>query len=263
MTARQARTALSAFLLLSAAIVTNALFLQNSSEVIAAAKARAAREAARAELERARRLSVDAIDRKRVRRRLEQRTMQRTASKGSAKRNRSRAQLHYSAGGAPAVIASNLNVKARKAETIRAIQRELSARNYQPGVVDGVAGLVTRAAIMAYEHDHDLPLTGVPSEALLRRIILGASYDGGGRPAESGSGAGTHAQRVTRTVQQSLLALGYQPGKADGVAGEETARAIREFEMDHGLVQTGRISGYLVAQLARMAGRGRLASKRK
>ena len=48
-------------------------------------------------------------------------------------------------------------------ETIRAIQRELQARGYEAGAADGVPRLVTRAAIMAYEHDNGLPLsTDVP-----------------------------------------------------------------------------------------------------
>ena len=36
-------------------------------------------------------------------------------------------------------------------------------------------GLATRAAIMAFEHDHGLALTGEASEALLKRILLGAA----------------------------------------------------------------------------------------
>ena len=263
MTVRQARAAFGAFFLLSAAIVVNALFLQNSPQATAAAKARAAREAARAELERARRLSVDAIDRKRARRRLEQRRLGRAALKRSSGHGGGAGQLRTNAGRAPAAIARELTLTSGEADIVRAIQRELAARNYQPGPIDGVAGLVTRAAIMAYEHDHGLPLSATPSEALLRRIVLGDSHDDSGQQAQRLPVAvNSQAVQVTRTVQQSLLALGYQPGKADGLAGEETARAIREFEMDHNLVQSGRISGHLVAQLARLAGRGRLAVKR-
>ena len=54
-------------------------------------------------------------------------------------------------------------------ETIRAIQRELRQRGYGAWSSDGVMRPVTRAAIMAYEHDQGLPLTGEASEALLKR----------------------------------------------------------------------------------------------
>jgi Putative peptidoglycan binding domain len=59
-------------------------------------------------------------------------------------------------------------------ETIRAIQRELMARGYETGGQDGVTGLVTRAAILAFEHDHGLALSAEPTDDLLRAIVLGA-----------------------------------------------------------------------------------------
>ena len=45
------------------------------------------------------------------------------------------------------------------AETIRAIQRELKLRGYGPVAGDGAMGLTTRAAIMAFEHDHGMALS--------------------------------------------------------------------------------------------------------
>ena len=269
MTARKIRAALCAFIVLSGSIVINAFFMQSSPEAITRAKAKAAREAARAELQRARRLSIDVVDRKRARQRLEKRggsARKRKTDKvavNPAKAIKRAVKLRKTTAGASSSAEGNQVALTGRAENVRAIQRELTARDYEPGLVDGVPGLVTRAAIMAYEYDHNMPLTGEPSEALLRRIILGASYTGSRGAAKLPLGVKPHAERVTRTVQQSLLAMGYQPGTADGVVGEDTSRAIREFEMDHGLVPTGRVSGHLVAQLARLAGRGRLASKSK
>ena len=52
-------------------------------------------------------------------------------------------------------------------------------------------------------------------------------------------------------VQRFGVALGYQPGKIDGRVGDETERAIREFEMDHGLDPTGRVSAELFSRLAK------------
>jgi peptidoglycan hydrolase-like protein with peptidoglycan-binding domain len=143
-------------------------------------------------------------------------------------------------------------------DTVRAVQRELALRGYQTGVADGMPGLVTRAAIMAFESDHGLPLTAEPSESLLQRVLLGSA-----EAARSQSGSRTEptpeAERVIRTVQQSLASLGYQPGAVDGRLGEQTIRAIREFEVQQGLSETGRVSGQLVARLARLAGQGRIA----
>ena len=269
MTAGQARAALCAFFLLAAGIVINALYLQNSPELIASAKAKAARAAARAQLLRARRLSVDVVDLKRARRRLVHRGGRSTLARPAAgpkkvQKNAKRPASRWRGETTPiAARSQKLSAFAGQTRTVRAIQRELTARNYEPGLVDGVPGLVTRAAIMAYQYDHKLPVTGMPSEELLRRIILGEPYAGKAVSGKGKAAVSSYAMDVTRTVQQSLLSLGYQPGTPDGVVGEDTSRAIREFEMDYGLVPTGRVSGHLVAQLARLAGRGRLAVRRK
>jgi peptidoglycan hydrolase-like protein with peptidoglycan-binding domain len=132
------------------------------------------------------------------------------------------------------------------ADTIRAIQRELRQRGYGNLVSDGTLRPQTRAAIMAYEYDNGLVLTGQASEGLLTRILFGA-----GPAAEPAGKVGSaEAVELVRFVQQSLAALGYQPGPADGQLKAETIRAIREFEMDKGLVPKGRVSVELMNQLA-------------
>ena len=131
-------------------------------------------------------------------------------------------------------------------DTIRAIQRELRQKGYGNLAADGTLRPHTRAAIMAYEYDHGLLLTGQASEGLLTRILFGGS------PAAEPTGkVGTaEAAELVRFVQQSLAALGYQPGPADGQLKAETVRAIREYEMDKGLVPKGRVSAELLSQLA-------------
>lgn len=147
-------------------------------------------------------------------------------------------------------------------EITAATQRELQARGYEPGTPDGVPGLVTRAAIMAFEHDHGLALTAEPTEALLRALQAGPGAISASAYAAAAKDKRQRVDLVIRTVQQSLTGLGYAAGKASGRIGEETERAIREFEIDQGLRVTGRISGPLVAKLARAAGNGKLASGR-
>jgi peptidoglycan hydrolase-like protein with peptidoglycan-binding domain len=139
------------------------------------------------------------------------------------------------------------------AEIIRGIQRELNGRGYEAGQPDGVAGLVTRAAIMAYEHDYGLALTATPDQDLLSRIVMGSSGPPVTRGAADKIGAG-EAESVALMVEQQLASLGYTPGKADGKLNDQTARAIREFETDQKLPQTGRISGPLVSRLLKVQG---------
>lgn len=130
-------------------------------------------------------------------------------------------------------------------DVVRAVQSELAHRGYEPGPADGLVHAVTRAAVMAYEHDHGLPLTGSPSEHLLKMMLFGvpaeAAKDRGREPAPQ-------VRDVIRKVQDSLAALGY-PIKVDGRIGRETARVIREFESQHGLKPSGRVSGSLLMKL--------------
>lgn len=143
-------------------------------------------------------------------------------------------------------------------ELTRSIQRELAARGYEPGQADGVIGNMTRAAIMAFEHDFSLPLTATPSQALLGRIVLGSSHVGAGTAAAAPTAA---AERVVRNVKQRLAKLGYKVGELDTELDSETVQAIRQFERDQKLADTGRISGALMWQLLTLRARSATASR--
>ena len=141
------------------------------------------------------------------------------------------------------------------AEITRGIQRELDARGYEAGQPDGVSGVVTRAAIFAYEYDNGLVLTGRPSEPLLSQIVLGSSslVQNGSRPGKTMTADG---EALVRQVRQQLSGLGYQTGAAGGLT-PEFARAIREFEVDQKLKTSGRISGPMMSRLIRLQGEGK------
>jgi peptidoglycan hydrolase-like protein with peptidoglycan-binding domain len=151
--------------------------------------------------------------------------------------------------GAPSSEKEDVN----SAEITRGIQRELDARNYDAGQPDGIAGLVTRAAIFAYEYDNGLVLTGKPSEPLLSQIVLGSSslQQNGARPGKTITPDG---QALVIGVKQRLTDLGYQTGMAGGALTPELARAIREFETDQKLKGTGRISGPMMSRLIHLQG---------
>ena len=143
-------------------------------------------------------------------------------------------------------------------EVTRAVQRELGIRGYETGGADGATSLMTRAAIMGFEYDHALSMTGRPSQRLLKAIILG---DGTRTARPIGSnGQSSEAADVIRSVQTSLIKAGYRPGRATGKLSPETMRAIRAFEADQALPETGRISGPLVSRLARVSGDGKVAA---
>ncbi len=148
-----------------------------------------------------------------------------------------------------------------RAEIVRGIQRELNTRGYAPGAPDGVAGLVTRAAIMAYEHDNGIPLTGDATQELLGRIVLGPAVPAVARPGKSDV-KGTEAAAVVKTVAQLLAAQGYGAAKPDSGIDATLVKAIRDFENDQKLPGTGRISAALVSRLIRLQGQTRATAQR-
>jgi peptidoglycan hydrolase-like protein with peptidoglycan-binding domain len=154
--------------------------------------------------------------------------------------------------------AASPDIPTASADVTRAVQRELRIRGYETGAADGVEGLVTRAAVMAFEYDHGLPLTGRPTQQLLKYILLGSSGANAKRHPTRAKTA--EAAEVIRSVQSSLARLGYSPGPANGRLTGATARAIHEFEVDQALPESGRVSGPLVSRLQRLAGEGRIAS---
>jgi peptidoglycan hydrolase-like protein with peptidoglycan-binding domain len=136
-------------------------------------------------------------------------------------------------------------------ETARGVQRALEARGYETGGTDGIAGPVTQAAILAYEIDHGLPLTAHPTPDLLK-IIQEGTRGGPGGARTLALKPGPAAENLIRSVQQSLSGLGYPTGRADGLLGEATIAAIRQFEKQQGMPDTGRISGELIIRLSRL-----------
>lgn len=235
MTPRQARIALSTFVLLAAGIVYNALYMQSD-----VAAARIAGEATRPAP-----VSPRTAAQPPARTRTTQGTKRTALLKpDSATANDTPENLPDEAG----------------ADTIRAIQRELNQRGFGPLASDGIMRLVTRAAIMSYEHDNRLPYTAEATEGLLTRLVLGASAIN--PPSGVGEVQSPHAEATIRQVQRMLAAGGYRPGPADGRLRVETAAAIRAFEQDQGLAPKGRISADVVVRLQNSATRLKAAEAR-
>jgi peptidoglycan hydrolase-like protein with peptidoglycan-binding domain len=247
MSPQQAGITLGCFLLVASGVATNALFMQAQPSM--ASRAVLERPLPRSTAERMRNTGdvAQQVTRVAARKSTEDRT-QRTARLDPAS---------ASLDGLPAVA----DTAEEDTETIRALQRELRQRGYGPLVSDGIMRPVTRAAIMAYEHDQNLPLSGEASEMLLGRVLLGVSSS-----IEPASGAARkvatqRAAQVVRTVQEMLAKLGYQPSQIDGRLSEETVRAMREFDLDKGIAFKGRISADLFIRLTEAAQSGQPATK--
>jgi peptidoglycan hydrolase-like protein with peptidoglycan-binding domain len=162
-----------------------------------------------------------------------------------------------------AVIADLPPLKGQVAsqQLVTAIQRELTARGYASGAASGKLSDETRRAIASFEKDHGLPVTGSPSDELLRRILLGeavtpstGSVTAGVAPRANPSPAAIDDSTI-KQVQQILADLGYAPGPIDGTMGEETERAVSAFQRDRKIAQNGRITPELLREIKRVTGR--------
>ena len=193
------------------------------------------------------------------------------------------------------------------------LQRALGERGFYRGKVDGISGSRTRAAISAYEKSQGLQITGQPSATVLDHMttasVIPADPPAAAKPietippppevtstrleappapaqvetvaaaappverpvieeqilsyppkAEAASPAATNASvstapapdpgaQRTLAVQKALNLIGYGPVPEDGLAGDTTTTAIRRFELDHGLPITGAAGDTLINRL--------------
>jgi hypothetical protein len=75
--------------------------------------------------------------------------------------------------------------------------------------------------------------------------------DGGAAPSQtSAPGAGARVMSV-REAQNRLNQLGYNVGAADGAMGGKTSAALRAFQAERGIPQTGRVDATTSAELAK------------
>ena len=136
-------------------------------------------------------------------------------------------------------------------ELVRAVERELSRRGYNPGAIDGELDIGTRAAIIAYEFDEGLPLKGEPSQAILKTLIFGTAA------GKAGPGPADRFERrreLVRQVQDALAKMGYTSGPIDGQFDISTRDAIRKFETDRNLTGQGRLTARILLELVIVAG---------
>jgi len=151
-------------------------------------------------------------------------------------------------------------------EIISDIQRELVRRGYYDGVVDGLYGPKTDAAIRDFEQAAGLKPSTEPSEALLQAMVrtpakLTKATTGStaaARPlpgrAEAAVERPAPSQRVI-ALQRALAEYGYGQIRPSGIIDAETQSAIEKFERERKLPITGQASDRVVRELAAMTGR--------
>ena len=147
-------------------------------------------------------------------------------------------------------------------EIITDIQRELSRRGYYDGVIDGLYGPKTDAAIREFERSFGLTASAQPSETLLQTIMRSPGKGSKGftgtipppSPMRIRTGNSNEPSQRIVMLQRTLAEFGYGQIKSSGLLDTDTKRAIEKFELEHKLPVTGQLSDQFVQQLAATTG---------
>lgn len=114
----------------------------------------------------------------------------------------------------------------------------------------GTFGPSTRAAVEAFQRHRGLRIDGIVGTLTWERLVE-AGFKLGDRPL---------APRVpwlrgddVAELQERLAALGFNPGRVDGIFGPQTASAVTGFQRDTGLAPDGIAAGATTAELLRLA----------
>lgn len=133
-------------------------------------------------------------------------------------------------------------------ERVRLLQDALKQLGYSIGTVDGKFGLLTRAAVIAFQRAKGITADGLAGTATLNLLYGSANSSSSGTSASSGSGASATISRSLRkgssgsdvlAVQTKLKELGYYSGSLDSDFGNGTLAAVILFQSRNGLKQDG------------------------
>jgi peptidoglycan hydrolase-like protein with peptidoglycan-binding domain len=125
--------------------------------------------------------------------------------------------------------------------TVRQAQKILNDRGFRTGGIDGKMGPQTQAALVNFQRAEKLKPTGrLDSETL---AALGI-----GKAGTAGTASGYDAATI-RKAQATLNDRGFRAGPPNGVLGERTSAALREFQKSENLSVTGRLNPRTLAAL--------------
>ena len=134
----------------------------------------------------------------------------------------------------PAPPLSCKSLPANAGDQARAVQQALAGLGYQIGPQDGKMNGNTLEALRTFQADMGLPATGRTDGQTLEALGFCVSNVGNvDFPAD-------RRGRI-QTAQRLLAGQGYDPGPADGQMGKKTHDALKQFQADMGLKQTGEV----------------------
>lgn len=174
--------------------------------------------------------------------------------------------------GATITVSNTIN---SRSAAVKYLQRYLNSLGYNCGVVDGVAGKSFQKAVMDFQKDKKLTADGeITAKGNTWKALLGMDYENSAENTNCAdinlcikniqkalgvagttidtqkilaktitvSKAKNNRSAVVKPLQELLTLLGYDCGKADGVAGSSFDKAVRKYQKDNNLVCDGEIT---------------------
>lgn len=152
---------------------------------------------------------------------------------------------------------------------VEAVQTQLAELGYYTGLVDGVFGLETGAALAAFHEAEGIAAGAVVSEETLTRLtdvyvdeVLLPTLAASGYELPEAQNPSADLLRQgdenpeVEVIQERLTALGYRPGSVDGRFGGNTTSAVLAFQKREGLSPDGVIGPAFLEALEDPSGAG-------
>lgn len=138
-----------------------------------------------------------------------------------------------------------------RGDAVADVQRRLSAMGYVvgPSGVDGVFADQTSKAVRSFQQARGLPETGTVDETTWTALVE-ASLKLGDRLVYLRRPF-FHGDDVSQ-LQKRLNTLGFNCGKADGIFGRITERAIRDFQKNVGIPSDGIVGEATLAAMSKL-----------
>ena len=163
--------------------------------------------------------------------------------------------------------ALNTKTETKKAEendeAVREAQEGLKTLGLYWGEITGHAGSKTETAIRAFQKEQGIAETGRADSATLKALRAALKKASAARspsvtatpkPAASSSSSGIlkldSSGRSVTELQKNLTVLDYYYGEITGHYGEKTARAVKKYQSDHNLKETGEADRALRQKIA-------------
>lgn len=146
---------------------------------------------------------------------------------------------------------------------VSGIQRRLELHGFTPGAIDGAYGAQTLRSVEEFQRAKNLPVTGSVDEVTWNALATSPTPTFSQSPGVSSPPEvvesptdsvtlplrkGSQGESV-KQLQEYLVQRGYTPGMIDGIFGNRTRKAVKDFQFAKGLTPDGVVDSLTWTQL--------------